>query len=113
MKRGKLGRSTPERRALFRALTKALILNGRIETTHAKAKAVRTFVDHMITLGKQGDLHSRRQAAEFLDDAEAVKKLFESVAPQFKNREGGYTRVLQVGNRRGDGAPTAIIELVK
>lgn len=113
MKRGKLGRNTPERRALFRALTKALILNGRIETTHPKAKAVKVFVDRMITLGKQGDLHARRQAAEFLNDAEAVKKLFESVAPQYKGREGGYTRVLLTGNRRGDGAPMAILELVK
>lgn len=112
MKRNKLGRTSAHRRALFRSLVTSLILNGRIETTEAKAKAVRPFVDKMITLGKRGDLHARRQAAAFLMQPKAVQKLFDEVAPRYQDRNGGYTRVLKLGPRQGDAAPLSIIELV-
>ena len=112
MKRNKLGRNTAHRRALFRNLVTSLILTGRIETTEAKAKAMRPFVDKMITLGKRGDLHARRQAAAFLLQPEAVQKLFNEVAPRYQDRNGGYTRILKKDYRRGDGAPVSIVELV-
>lgn len=112
MKRNKLGRTSSHRRALFRSLVTALILNGRIRTTDAKAKAIRPFADKMITLGKRGDLHARRQAAAFLREPAAVQKLFNEIAPRYAERNGGYTRVLKVDNRRGDAAPESIIELV-
>lgn len=112
MKRGKLGQDSGARRALFRSLSAAVLLHGRIETTEAKAKSVQAMVDKLITLGKRGDLHARRQAAAFLNDPEAVKKLFETVAPRYKERNGGYTRVLRTSVRRGDGAPLALLELV-
>lgn len=117
----KLGRDSAARKALFRDLATDLIINERIQTTHAKAKAVRTFVEQMITLAKRGDLHARRQAAAFLRnevaDSESgqrvLQKLFDDVAKRYEDRQGGYTRVLKVGPRRGDGAEMAIIELVK
>jgi large subunit ribosomal protein L17 len=87
-------------------------MNGRIQTTESKAKAVKPLVDKMITLGKRGDLHARRQAAAFLTKPEAVQKLFDEVAPRYAERNGGYTRVLKLGVRRGDAAPIALIELV-
>ncbi len=112
MKQNKLGRSSAQRRALFRSLVTSLILSGRIETTEAKAKAIRPFIDKMITLGKRGDLHARRQAAAFLLQPKAVQKLFDEVAPRYQERNGGYTRILKVGPRRGDAAEVSIIELV-
>ncbi|WP_088106067.1 50S ribosomal protein L17 [Halalkalibacter urbisdiaboli] len=116
----KLGRDSSARKALFRDLATDLIINERIETTEAKAKELRSIVEKMITLGKRGDLHARRQAAAFIRrevaDAEsgqdAIQKLFSDIAPRYEERQGGYTRILKVGPRRGDGAPMAIIELV-
>ncbi|WP_368653633.1 50S ribosomal protein L17 [Ornithinibacillus sp. 4-3] len=114
----KLGRTTDARMALLRNLASDLIIHERIETTEAKAKDLRSVVDKMITLGKRGDLNARRQAAAFLYHQEAnenesvLQKLFDDVAKRYDDRQGGYTRVLKLGPRRGDGAPMAIIELV-
>lgn len=108
----KLSRNTSHRRALLRNLVTSLILEERIETTVAKAKAARDLAERMITLGKRGDLHARRQAASFLLAAAAVKKLFEDVAKRFDARTGGYTRIVPVGWRKGDGADTAVLELI-
>lgn len=114
----KLGRTTDARLALLRNLASDLIIHERIETTEAKAKELRSTVDKMITLGKRGDLHARRQAASFLYKKEAnetedvVQKLFNDIAPRYEDRQGGYTRVLKLGPRKGDGAKMAIIELV-
>lgn len=108
----KLGRTQGHRKALLRSLVASVVLNGRIETTEGKAKAAKPLVDKMITLGKRGDLHARRQAAAFLANPEAVKKLFEEVSPRYADRNGGYTRVLKLGPRQGDAAPMSILELV-
>jgi large subunit ribosomal protein L17 len=108
----KLSRNTSHRRALLRNLVTSLILEERIETTVAKAKAARDLAERMITLGKRGDLHARRQAASYLLAAAAVKKLFEDVAKRFEARSGGYTRIVPVGWRKGDGADTAVLEIV-
>ncbi|WP_407271419.1 50S ribosomal protein L17 [Radiobacillus sp. PE A8.2] len=114
----KLGRTTDQRMALLRNLATDLIIHERLETTEAKAKELRSVVDKMITLGKRGDLHARRQAAAFLYNVEAneneyaVQKLFSDIAARYDERQGGYTRVLKLGPRRGDGAEMAIIELV-
>lgn len=112
MNRKKLGRPTDQREALFRSLTVSLIKHEKIQTTEAKAKALRPYIDKMVTLAKGGDLHSRRQAAAFLNDSEAVQKLFDSLAPRYADRQGGYTRIIKTAIRRGDAAETAIIELV-
>ncbi|MEW9676515.1 50S ribosomal protein L17 [Lentibacillus sp. L22] len=114
----KLGRTTDHRMALLRNLASDLIIHERIETTEAKAKELKSVVEKMITLGKRGDLHARRQAAAFLYNQEAnesenvVQKLFDDVAARYEDRQGGYTRVLKLGERQGDGAKMAIIELV-
>ncbi|KGX90361.1 50S ribosomal protein L17 [Pontibacillus halophilus JSM 076056 = DSM 19796] len=116
----KLGRTTDKRMALLRNLATDLIIHERIETTEAKAKDLRSVVEKMITLGKRGDLHARRQAEAFLykanadEDGEqtALQKLFADVAPRYEDRQGGYTRILKLGERKGDGAKTVIIELV-
>lgn len=108
----KLDRDTSARRALFRALTTSLILEDRIKTTVTKAKAVRPQVEKMITLAKRDTLHTRRQAAAFLTSEDAVKKLFDTIGPRFADRPGGYTRIMRVGFRQGDGAEEAIIELL-
>ncbi len=112
MKLQKLGRRTGPRQALLRQLVTAVVMQGRIETTDGKARAIRPLVDHMITLGKRGDLHARRQAAAFLVKPEAVQKLFNDIAPRYADRQGGYTRIIKLLPRRGDGAPMAIVELV-
>lgn len=112
MKQRKLGRTASHRRALLRSLVTSLMLHGRIETTEAKAKAVKPLADKMVTLGKRGDLHARRQAAAFLIQPEAVKRLFDDVAPKYEERNGGYTRILKTAPRRGDAAPMAIVEWV-
>ncbi|MEW6046313.1 MAG: 50S ribosomal protein L17 [Bacillota bacterium] len=112
MKARKLDRRYDHRRWLFRHLATQLILRGRIRTTLAKAKAVRPIAERMVTLGKQGDLHARRQAAAFLTDKGAVRKLFSEVAPKYANRQGGYVRIVKLGPRRGDAAPMSVIELV-
>ena len=108
----KLGRTSSHRRALLRHLATAIIDNGRVETTEAKAKAVKPVVEKMITLGKKGDMHARRQAASYLTDEGAVAKLFSEVGPNYADRNGGYTRIVKLGPRRGDAAPMAVIELV-
>ncbi len=108
----KLSRNTEHRRALLRNLVTSLILEERIETTVAKAKAARGIAEEMITLGKRADLHSRRLAAAYCMTAAAVKKLFEDVAKRYASRSGGYTRVVRTGWRKGDGADTAVLELI-
>jgi large subunit ribosomal protein L17 len=116
----KLGRTSAQRKALLRDLATDLIIHERIETTEARAKELRSVVEKMITLGKRGDLHARRQAAAFIRNeianAEngqyAVQKLFSDIAARYEERQGGYTRIMKVGPRRGDGAPVVIIELV-
>ena len=114
----KLSRKSSPRKALFRDLVTDLIIKGRIETTEAKAKELKRIADKMVTLGKKGDLTARRQAAQFIrfeQDEEgqfAIQKLFQEIAPKYVERNGGYTRVLKLGVRRGDSAPLAIIEFV-
>ncbi len=108
----KLGRPTDQRKAMLRGLVTALLESGKIETTLARAKEVRCLADKMITLGKTNTLHSRRQALSFVTKKDVVYKLFEEIAPKYAERDGGYTRVLKAGPRRGDGAEMAIIELV-
>ncbi|WP_261806503.1 50S ribosomal protein L17 [Lapidilactobacillus luobeiensis] len=122
----KLGRTSSQRKAMLRDLTTDLLINERIETTETRAKEIRRSVEKMITLGKHGDLHARRQAAAFVrneiasvheegDDVvvqSALQKLFSDIAPRYADRNGGYTRILKTTQRRGDGAPMVIIELV-
>jgi large subunit ribosomal protein L17 len=108
----KLKRDIGGRRALLRSLVTSTILEERITTTIPKAKAAKPLVEKMITLAKRDTLHSRRQAAAFLLTPEAVQKLFEKIGPRFNQREGGYTRIIKLGWRKGDGAETAKLELV-
>ncbi len=108
----KLGRDAAHRKALYANLTCALIEHGRIRTTEAKAKEVRPIAEQMITLGKRGDVHAHRQAVAFLRSKPAAHRLFAEVAPRFADRPGGYTRVVKIGQRQGDGAPMAYLELV-
>lgn len=106
----KLNRSSAHRKALFRNLVLALIRSGRIRTTDAKAKEMRRWAERMVTLGKQGDLAARRRAFSFIRSRAVVKKLFDEIAPRFKDRAGGYTRVVKYGFRRGDAAGLSIVE---
>jgi large subunit ribosomal protein L17 len=108
----KLGRNTSHRRSLLRNLVTSLITEERIETTVPKAKAMRPLVEKMITLGKRGDLSARRQALAYLMTSAAVDKLFDTIAPRFGDRDGGYLRIVRVGWRKGDGADTAFVELL-
>ena len=108
----KLGRLTAHRWALFRNLLTALFTHERITTTLAKAKAVRPLADHMVTLAKQDNLHARRQALALVPDVAVVHRLFDTIGARYGDRRGGYTRILQMGTRRGDAAPVAILELV-
>jgi large subunit ribosomal protein L17 len=108
----KLSRKSGPRRALLRGLVTSFLRTGKIETTAARAAAIRSLSEKMITLGKKGDLHARRQALAFLLDEDVVTNLFEKIAPKMEGREGGYTRIIQKGPRRGDGAPMVILELV-
>ena len=108
----KLGRTTSHRRAMLRNMVTSIIMEERIETTVIKAKAVRPSVEKMITLGKKGDLAARRQAASYLMTPESVSKLFDTVAPRFGDRKGGYTRIVRTAWRKGDGAEKAFIELL-
>jgi len=108
----KLGRVTSHRLAMLRNMATSLVLHERIETTVPKAKELRGIVDRMITLGKRGDLHARRQALSYLYDDAAVSKVFSDLAERFKTRPGGYTRILKKGFRFGDGADMAFLELV-
>ncbi|NLW25485.1 MAG: 50S ribosomal protein L17 [Clostridia bacterium] len=109
----KLGRNTAQRRAMLRNLTTSLLKYGRVETTEPKAKDLRRIAEKMITLGKRGDLHARRQALAYLMDETVVKELFDTIAPKYAERQGGYTRVLKLGTRRGDSSPMAIVELLE
>ncbi|MGC1784015.1 MAG: 50S ribosomal protein L17 [Acidobacteriaceae bacterium] len=108
----KLGRNTSHRRAMLRNLVTSIILEDRVETTVTKAKAARPHVEKMITLGKRGDLSARRQALAYLQTREAVARLFETVAPRYGDREGGYLRIVRSGFQKGDGAETAFIEML-
>ncbi|MDQ6951232.1 MAG: 50S ribosomal protein L17 [Mariprofundales bacterium] len=109
---GSLGLVTGHRRALLSNLAAALITHGKIETTHAKAKAMRPYVEKLVTLAKDGSLHSRRQVLAKLNHRDVVDRLFVTVAPVFAERAGGYTRIIKTGFRVGDAAPKAIIEFV-
>ena len=122
----KLGRTSSQRKAMLRDLTTDLLINERIVTTEARAKEVRSTAEKMITLGKRGDLHARRQAAAFVRNEvasgreenedivieSALQKLFNDIAPRYAERQGGYTRILKTEPRRGDGAPMVVLELV-
>ena len=122
----KLGRTSSQRKAMLRDLTTDLIINERIVTTEARAKEIRSTTEKMITLGKRGDLHARRQAASFVrnetaaikEDGDkivvesALQKLFSDIAPRYAERQGGYTRIMKTEPRRGDAAPMVIIDLV-
>jgi large subunit ribosomal protein L17 len=109
----KLGRDSAHRKALYSNLAGALIEHGRIKTTVTKAKAVKPIAEQMITLGRRGDLHARRQATAFLRSRDVVHKLFAEVAPRFKDRPGGYARIIKIGPRAGDAAEMAYLELVE
>jgi large subunit ribosomal protein L17 len=108
----KLGRDSAHRRALYSNLAGALIEHGRIKTTEAKAKAVKPIAEQMITLGRRGDLHARRQALSFLRSQDVVHKLFADVGPRFADRPGGYSRIVKLGPRAGDSAQMVYLELV-
>jgi large subunit ribosomal protein L17 len=107
-----LSRNSAHRWALMRNLITALLREEKIQTTDPKAKELRRWVDRVITLGKRGSLHARRQALGIVQDKEVVRKLFDTIAPRFKDRPGGYTRIIKLGIRRGDAAQMALIELV-
>jgi large subunit ribosomal protein L17 len=108
----KLGRDSSHRRAMLRNMATSLVLHERIQTTLPKAKELRSIIDKMITLGKRGDLHARRLASSYLFDDAAVAKVFSDLAKRFKDRPGGYTRILKTGVRFGDGADLATMQLV-
>src|ERR1700712_934059 len=108
----KLGRNPSHRRALLRNLVTSVVIEDRVETTLAKAKAVRPLVEKMITLGKRGDVQSRRQAAAFLMTPDSVTRLFATVAPRYGDRQGGYVRIIHTGFRKGDGGEKAVLELL-
>ena len=108
----KLGRTSDHRRAMLRALVTFLLENGKIETTVTRAKEVRSVAEKMITAAKQDDLHSKRQVYSFITKETVAKKVFDEIAPRYSDRNGGYTRIIKTGPRRGDAAEMAIIELV-
>ena len=108
----KLGRDTSARKALFRSILTSFFKHERIETTEAKAKEISGLAEQLITLAKRGDLAARRQAIARLADEEVVRKLFDEIAAKYNDRQGGYTRILKIGPRRGDAAPMVILELV-
>ena len=108
----KLGRNTSHRRALLRNLVTSIILNDRVHTTVTKAKATRPIVEKMITLGKNGSVHARRQALAYLMGPESVDRLFNTVAPRYATRPGGYSRIVRTGVRKGDASEMAFIELL-
>ncbi|MCL2837522.1 MAG: 50S ribosomal protein L17 [Oscillospiraceae bacterium] len=108
----KLGKTTDQRLAMLRQLTTSVLEHGRIETTTTRAKEVRKLVDKMITLGKTNTLHTRRQALSWMTQEDTVTKLFEEIAPKYAERNGGYTRIIKIGPRRGDAAEISVLELV-
>ncbi len=109
----KLGRASDHRRAMLRNLVRSLLINERIVTTVPRAKEARRLAERMITLAKQNSLHARRQARRFLNDESLVKHLFDNIGPRYRDRNGGYTRIVRIGVRRGDAAETAVLELVE
>lgn len=109
----RLGRKTSHRIAMFRNLVTSFLDHEKITTTDAKAKEIRSIAEKMITLGKRGDLHSIRLAASFIREKSVVTKLFDTIAPRYKERSGGYTRIIKLGIRQGDNAPLSLIELVE
>lgn len=109
----RLGRKTSHREAMFRNMVTSLLDHGKITTTDAKAKEIRVVAERMITLGKRGDLHSMRLAASVIREKTVVSKLFSTIAPCYKDRLGGYTRIIKLGIRQGDAAPLSLIELVE
>ena len=108
----KLGKPTDQRIAMLRNMTTSLLENGKIETTVTRAKEVRSTAEKMITLGKTNTLHTRRQAMSYITKEDVVKKVFDEIAPKYADRNGGYTRIIKIGPRRGDAAEMCIIELV-
>ena len=106
------GRASGPRKAMFRIMVTDLLRHGQIKTTVAKAKAIRPLTEKMVTLGKGGTLHDRRQAASFITDKSVVKAVFDDIAPRFQERNGGYTRITRLGVRPGDAAEMALIELI-
>ncbi len=108
----KLGRASDHRQAMLRAMVTFLLEKGKIETTVTRAKEVRAMTEKMITLGKTNDLHSKRQALAYITKESVVKKLFDEISPKYKDQNGGYTRIVKIGPRRGDAAEMAIIELI-
>ena len=108
----KLGRTSDHRTAMLRAMVTFLLENGKIETTVTRAKEVRAMAEKMITLGKAGDLHSKRQVFAYVTKEDVAKKLFDEIAPKYADRNGGYTKIVKIGPRRGDAAEMAIIEMV-
>lgn len=109
----RLGRTTSHRIAMFRNMVTSLLNHERIVTTDAKAKEIRCVAEKMITLGKRGDLHAQRQAAAYIREKSVVTKLFSTIAPRYKDRAGGYTRIIKLGQRLGDAASLSVIELVE
>ena len=109
----RLGRTTSHRVAMFRNMVTSFLEHEKITTTDAKAKEIRSIAEKMITLGKKGDLHAMRQAASYIRDKKVVTKLFTAIAPRYKERAGGYTRIIKLGLRPGDNAPLSVIELVE
>src|SRR2546426_10030591 len=108
----RLGAGPDHERLLPGTLASQLFQHGRIKTTEAKAKAVRPLAEHLITFAKRGDVHARRQVLRTIPDRDVVHKLFSEIGPRFAERQGGYTRILKLGQRKGDGAPMALIELL-
>lgn len=108
----KLGRTTDHRKAMLRAMVTYLLENGKIETTVTRAKEVRSMAEKIITIGKNDSLHSKRQVYSFITKESVAKKVFDEVSPKYRERNGGYTRIIKIGPRRGDAAEMAIIELV-
>ena len=108
----KLGRTSDQRKAMLRAMVTYLLENGKIETTVTRAKEVAAMTEKMITLGKAGDLHSKRQILAYVTKEDVAKKLVDEIAPKYADRNGGYTKIIKVGPRRGDAAEMAIIQLV-
>ncbi|MBK5251350.1 MAG: 50S ribosomal protein L17 [Peptostreptococcaceae bacterium] len=108
----RLGRRTDHRNLMLRNIVTSLIKSGRIETTEAKAKEAKRIAEKMITLAKRGDLHARRQAMAYMLDETVVKNMFDEIAPKYSDRNGGYTRIIKIGQRRGDASPMVLLELV-
>jgi len=108
----KLGRTSDHRKAMLRAMVTYLLENGQIETTVTRAKEVRSVAEKMITIAKNDDLHSKRQVLAYVTKEDVAKKLFDEISPKYADRNGGYTRIIKTGPRRGDAAEMAIIQLV-